>query len=87
MLIYRKLVPQQLGDAAAVLSNKEVGTAGARRHGSQSHGLIIFAVRVLSAVVYLYLVVKLVRSNLGTCFPFSMIMLYFALERKDSPKT
>ena len=50
LLRYRKLVPQQLGDVADMqLTNGSV----AQWHGSQSHRLIIFAVRVWSAVVHL----------------------------------
>ena len=50
LLRYRKRVPQQLGDVA---DRQPTNGSTAQRHGSQSHRLIIFAVRVWSAVVYL----------------------------------
>ena len=56
LLRYRKWVPQQLGDVADMqllcYQTREWGQptngSATRRHSSQSHGLIIFAVRVWS---------------------------------------
>ena len=60
LLRYRKWVPQQLGDVADMQLpcyqirewGQPTNRSTARRHGSQSQGLIIFAVRVWSAIVY-----------------------------------